>query len=98
MRGLTGSDKMSVDALKEYFKPLETWLKNQTKGDKLQWSMDTCSHMTVGDEARVWLEDYETMAEAAYSRSIKADWNYNTDIKQETQDKMVRYLIFFFYL
>ena len=90
MKGLTGNDKMSVSALKEYFQPLETWLRNQTKGENLQWSEDTCSHVTTGDDARDWLEDYEVLAEAAYSRSIEADWNYNTDIKPETQDKMVR--------
>lgn len=84
MEAMTGTRKMNVDALKEYFKPLQDWLKNYLGNEPLQWS-EECSHMTAGDEARQWLEKYEASAEAAYSRSIEADWKFETDIRDETE-------------
>ena len=89
MKALTGKDKMDVAPLKEYFEPLRVWLQNETKSENHQWSLNECSHVTNSDAARDWLENYQELAEAAYSRSVEADWNYNTDIKQETEWKKV---------
>jgi len=43
MLALTGSEKMSTEALQEYFAPLVTWLKeqNQKNGDIVGWSDTT---------------------------------------------------------
>ena len=86
---MTGTDKMNVSALKEYFRPLQDWLEHRLGNEARGWS-DECSYMTMGDEARQWLDEYEVLAEEAYSRSSEADWQYETDIRQETEWKKVR--------
>ena len=75
---------MSVSALKEYFEPLRLWLLNNTSAEKHGWT-DDCSHMKLEDEVKEWLDEYELLAQEAYSRSAEADWKYATDIRQETQ-------------
>ncbi len=37
MRVVTGSDQADATAILEYFEPLQTWLKEQTKGEKCGW-------------------------------------------------------------
>ena len=86
---MTGMDKMDVSALKEYFRPLQDWLEDRLGNETGDWS-DECSYMTMGDEARQWLDEYEVLAEEAYSRSSDADWQYETDIRQETEWEKVR--------
>ena len=81
---------MDVNALKEYFDPLMKWLKNSTSADTPGWTND-CSHRTLEDEVKEWLDEYETLAQKAYSRSAEADWNYATDIRQETQWERVKH-------
>ena len=81
---------MDVGPLKEYFKPLKEWLEKRVGTEGHDWSND-CTHMTIADEAKQWLDEYEVMAEDAFSRSTEADWNYATNIKQETEWKRVNY-------
>ena len=104
LKRLTGTDKMNVSALKEYFEPLRLWLLNSTSAEKHGWTGD-CSHMTLENEVKEWLDEYETLAQEAYSRSAEADWKYATDIRQETQwerveifSQIVYYLHFSNYL
>ena len=83
---------MNVSALKEYFEPLRLWLLNSTSAEKHGWT-DDCSHMTLEDEVKEWLYEYETLAQKAYSRSAEADWKYATDIRQETQWERVKLIL-----
>lgn len=44
------------------------------------------------DQAREWLQVYNTDAQVQYPLSIEAEWNYNTNLTDENLDKTVRSL------
>ena len=54
MEGMTGQPDMSTDAMREYFLPLEKWLKKENKknGVRVGWDHDDskvmCSDQTSG--------------------------------------------------
>ena len=37
LKAVTGSEKMDATALRDYFAPLEKWLKEQNKNQKCGW-------------------------------------------------------------
>ena len=37
LKTLTGSDRMDASAIVDYFAPLQKWLDEQNKGEKLGW-------------------------------------------------------------
>lgn len=83
MLRFTGTDKMSVAPLMEYFKPLIDWLKQNVDNKDLGWS-EECSHVTEGDQLKDWLKQYEKEASEKYYEEQEAEWAYNTNITDET--------------
>ena len=45
--------------------------------------------ITDVDEARRWLDEYNTRAEQEYYKVIQANWDYNTNITDHNQQKSV---------
>ena len=39
LKVLTGEDRMDASAMMEYFAPLKKWLDEQTKGQKIGWTV-----------------------------------------------------------
>ena len=86
---LTGSRQMSVDPLLEYFKPLMDWLKENVDESEQGWDDYQCSHVTEGDQLNGWLKQYESEASQQYYEQSLAEWAFNTNITDETQEASV---------
>ena len=82
MMEFAGTNKMSVAPLMEYFQPLIDWLQERVPEDERGWS-DKCTHVTEGDELKVFLEQYDQDMSDHYYRESVAEWAYNTDITDE---------------
>ncbi|XP_053409042.1 angiotensin-converting enzyme-like isoform X1 [Mercenaria mercenaria] len=87
MMNFTGTDKMSVAPLMQYFKPLIDWLKNHVPDKDLGWR-DECTHVTEADQLKDWLQQFEKEASDNYFMQNEAEWAYNTNITDETAEKV----------
>ncbi|XP_078487135.1 angiotensin-converting enzyme-like [Ciona intestinalis] len=89
MNEITGSEDMSTLALQEYFDPLTTWLKqkNLDNGDTPGWTDMDWRPMgyKLEDSVVGFLDSYNSSAEDVYFKAVSAEWEYNTNINDQTQ-------------
>ncbi|KAL8561905.1 hypothetical protein ACOMHN_046695 [Nucella lapillus] len=79
---ITGSRQMDVGPLLDYFQPLYDWLKEQNAGHPIGWE-EECPREDLMRAAQ-WLEDYNERLEEVKSESTFDDWNYTSNITDET--------------
>nr|XP_034299426.1 uncharacterized protein LOC117680950 isoform X1 [Crassostrea gigas] len=96
MKVLTGSPKVDVGPLMEYFSPLIEWLKetNEEEGNFLGWAPHGCPSLRTGkvedeEAARKFAQEFNDMAEDQYSKDIEISWEYNTNITDYNQKRVV---------
>ena len=80
---------MDVRPLIEYFQPLLDWLKTQNAGHPTGWTEECPQQELV--EAAQWLQDYNEKLEEKREESTFADWNYTSNITDETSVKSVKH-------
>ncbi|XP_050767782.1 angiotensin-converting enzyme [Gymnogyps californianus] len=100
---LTGTDKMDAGALLEYFSPVTNWLQEQNNktNEVLGWpEFDWRPPIPEGypegidkiaDEAQAkeFLSEYNSTAEAVWNAYTEASWAYNTNITNENKEIML---------
>uniref|UniRef100_A0A663F7S2 Angiotensin-converting enzyme n=1 Tax=Aquila chrysaetos chrysaetos TaxID=223781 RepID=A0A663F7S2_AQUCH len=100
---LTGTDKMDAGALLEYFSPVTTWLQEQNNktNEVLGWpEFDWRPPIPEGypegidkiaDEAqaKAFLSEYNSTAEAVWNTYTEASWAYNTNITNHNKEIML---------
>ncbi|NXJ58386.1 ACE enzyme, partial [Spizaetus tyrannus] len=100
---LTGTDKMDAGALLEYFSPVTTWLQEQNNktNEVLGWpEFDWRPPIPEGypegidkiaDEAqaKAFLSEYNSTAEAVWNTYTEASWAYNTNITKHNKEIML---------
>lgn len=90
MERLTGQRKMSASAILEYFKPLIDWLKIQNGNDLATWETECPEYLSDGDQhAKVWLSEYNNLAQTKYYEESEVEWTYATNITDENEKKLV---------
>nr|XP_039267513.1 angiotensin-converting enzyme-like isoform X1 [Styela clava] len=86
---LTGTREMSTLPLQEYFAPLTAWLKeqNEMNGDVLGWAETDWRPKGFKDAsgAAAFVDTQNTQAESVFYDAVVAEWNYNTNINEDTQ-------------
>lgn len=103
LKDMTGSDKMDVGPLMEYFEPVTNWLKEQNakKNETLGWP-DFAWRPPLPDgypgdieknanekQAEDFLSDYNSTAEQVWNDYTEASWNYNTNITEHNNQVML---------
>uniref|UniRef100_A0A8C3KJA8 Angiotensin-converting enzyme n=1 Tax=Calidris pygmaea TaxID=425635 RepID=A0A8C3KJA8_9CHAR len=100
---LTGTDKMDAGALLEYFSPVTKWLQEQNSktNEVLGWpEFDWHPPVPEGypegidkiaDEvqAKEFLSEYNSTAEAVWNAYTEASWAYNTNITDHNKEIML---------
>ncbi|XP_010012983.1 PREDICTED: angiotensin-converting enzyme [Nestor notabilis] len=100
---LTGTDKMDAGALLEYFSPVTEWLQEQNNktNEVLGWpEFDWRPPIPEGypegidkisDEAQAkeFLAEYNSTAEAVWNAYTEASWAYNTNITDHNKEIML---------
>ncbi|NXD66074.1 ACE enzyme, partial [Eolophus roseicapillus] len=100
---LTGTDKMDAGALLEYFSPVTEWLQEQNNktNEVLGWpEFDWRPPIPEGypegidkisDEAQAkeFLSEYNSTAEAVWNAYTEASWAYNTNITDHNKEIML---------
>ncbi|NXE97932.1 ACE enzyme, partial [Menura novaehollandiae] len=100
---LTGTDKMDAEPLLEYFNPVTKWLQEQNNktNEVLGWpEFDWRPPVPEGypegidkiaDEAqaREFLSEYNSTAEAVWNAYTEASWDYNTNITDHNKEIML---------
>ncbi|XP_037267090.1 angiotensin-converting enzyme [Falco rusticolus] len=100
---LTGTDKMDAGALLEYFSPVTEWLQEQNNktNEVLGWpEFDWRPPIPEGypegidkiaDEAQAkeFLSEYNSTAEAVWNAYTEASWAYNTNITNHNKEIML---------
>ncbi|NXE84768.1 ACE enzyme, partial [Cochlearius cochlearius] len=100
---LTGTDKMDAGALLEYFSPVTKWLQEQNNktNEVLGWpEFDWRPPIPEGypegidkiaDEAQAkeFLSEYNSTAEAVWNAYTEASWAYNTNITDHNKKIML---------
>ncbi|NWW44331.1 ACE enzyme, partial [Pedionomus torquatus] len=100
---LTGTDKMDAGALLEYFSPVTKWLQEQNNktNEVLGWpEFDWQPPIPEGypegidkiaDEAQAkeFLSEYNSTAEAVWNAYTEASWAYNTNITDHNKEIML---------
>ncbi|PKU31794.1 angiotensin-converting enzyme [Limosa lapponica baueri] len=100
---LTGTDKMDAGALLEYFSPVTKWLQEQNNktNEVLGWpEFDWHPPIPEGypegidkiaDEvqAKEFLSEYNSTAEAVWNAYTEASWAYNTNITDYNKEIML---------
>lgn len=90
MERLTGQRKMSTSAILEYFKPLIDWLKIQNGNDSATWDTECPEYLSNGDQhAKMWLFEYNSLAQTKYYEESEVEWTYATNITDENEKKLV---------
>nr|XP_011423379.2 uncharacterized protein LOC105325490 isoform X2 [Crassostrea gigas] len=90
MERLTGQRKMSASAILEYFKPLIDWLKIQNGNDLATWDTGCPEYLSDGDQqAKVWLNEYNNLAQTKFYEESEVEWTYATNITDENEKKLV---------
>ncbi|NWR92221.1 ACE enzyme, partial [Furnarius figulus] len=101
--GLTGTDKMDAGPLLEYFSPVTEWLEEQNNktSEVLGWpEWDWHPPVPEGypegidkiaDEAQAkeFLAEYNSTAEAVWNAYTEASWAYNTNITDHNKEVML---------
>ncbi|XP_009882130.1 PREDICTED: angiotensin-converting enzyme [Charadrius vociferus] len=100
---LTGTDKMDAGALLEYFSPVTKWLQEQnTKTNEVLGWPEFDWHPPVPEgypegidkiadeaQAKEFLAEYNSTAEAVWNAYTEASWAYNTNITDHNKDIML---------
>uniref|UniRef100_A0A8C8B8Z7 Angiotensin-converting enzyme n=1 Tax=Otus sunia TaxID=257818 RepID=A0A8C8B8Z7_9STRI len=100
---LTGMEKMDAGALLEYFNPVTQWLQEQNNKTKevlgwpeFDWRPPVPEGYPEGidkiaDEAQAkeFLSDYNSTAEAVWNAYTEASWAYNTNITDHNKEVML---------
>ncbi|XP_057277957.1 angiotensin-converting enzyme [Pezoporus wallicus] len=100
---LTGTDKLDAGALLEYFSPVTEWLQEQNNktNEVLGWpEFDWRPPIPEGypegidkisDEAQAkeFLSEYNSTAEAVWNAYTEASWAYNTNITDHNKEIML---------
>ncbi|XP_072270719.1 angiotensin-converting enzyme [Pyxicephalus adspersus] len=103
LKDMTGSDKMDVGPLLEYFEPVTTWLKEQnTKNNETLGWPDFGWRPPLPDgypgdidknanekQAQDFLSEYNTTAEKVWNDYTEASWAYNTNITEHNNQVML---------
>ena len=87
LKQMTGTSHMDVGPLVEYFQPLLDWLEIQNAGHPTGWTEECPQQELV--EAAQWLQDFDKKFEEIRVESTFADWNYTSNITDETSAKSV---------
>ena len=87
LKQMTGTSHMDVEPLVEYFQPLLDWLEIQNAGHPTGWTEECPQQELV--EAAQWLQDFDKKFEEIRVESTFADWNYTSNITDETSAKSV---------
>ncbi|KAM9296895.1 LOW QUALITY PROTEIN: angiotensin-converting enzyme [Gastrophryne carolinensis] len=100
---MTGTDKMDVGPLLEYFKPVTDWLidQNTKNGETLGWP-DFSWRPPIPDgypgdiekiaderQAEDFLSEYNSTAEVVWNDYTEASWAYNTNITEHNNQVML---------
>ncbi|XP_066442305.1 angiotensin-converting enzyme isoform X2 [Eleutherodactylus coqui] len=94
LKEMTGTDRMDVGPLLEYFQPVTTWLEEQNRinGETLGWPdfawMPPIPDGYPGDieknanerDADSFLSTYNSTAEVVWNAYTEASWAYNTNL------------------
>ncbi|XP_009867587.1 PREDICTED: angiotensin-converting enzyme [Apaloderma vittatum] len=100
---LTGTNKMDAGALLEYFSPVTQWLEEENKktNETLGWpDFDWRPPVPEGypegidkiadeEQAKAFLSEYNSTAEAVWNAYSEASWAYNTNITDHNKEIML---------
>ncbi|CAI9581972.1 unnamed protein product [Staurois parvus] len=103
LKEMTGSDKMDVGPLMEYFEPVTNWLKEQNakNNESLGWPnfawRPPLPDGYPGDieknanekQADDYLSEYNRTAEQVWNDYTEASWTYNTNITEHNNQVML---------
>ncbi|KAM9210811.1 angiotensin-converting enzyme isoform 1-T1 [Dugong dugon] len=98
LKDMIGSDTLDAQPLLTYFQPVSQWLQeqNQRNGEVLGWPEyqwrpplpdnypEGIDLVTDEVEAQKFVEEYDKTAQVIWNEYAEANWNYNTNITQET--------------
>lgn len=85
---LTGTRRMDSGPLIEYFQPLVDWLSKENAGYEEGWR-EECPQTEQEDAGR-WLKEYDRKLQQYRVAEVTSDWNYETNITEETSERSVR--------
>uniref|UniRef100_K7FAQ8 Angiotensin-converting enzyme n=1 Tax=Pelodiscus sinensis TaxID=13735 RepID=K7FAQ8_PELSI len=100
---LTGTEKMDAGALLEYFSPVTEWLQSENRktNETLGWPdfewrppvpegyPDGIDKIADEAQARDFLAEYNSTAEAVWNAYTEASWVYNTNITDHNKQIML---------
>ncbi|XP_030364884.1 angiotensin-converting enzyme isoform X2 [Strigops habroptila] len=100
---LTGSEKMDAGALLEYFSPVTEWLQEQNNktNEVLGWPEfdwrppipddypEGIDKISDEAQAKEFLAEYNSTAEAVWNAYTEASWTYNTNITDYNKEIML---------
>ncbi|OCT62272.1 hypothetical protein XELAEV_18043355mg [Xenopus laevis] len=103
LKNMTGTDKMDVGPLLEYFTPVTKWLTEQnTKNNEIlgwpefSWTPPIpdgypgdIEKIANEKEADTFLSNYNKSAEVVWYEYAEASWAYNTNITEANKDVML---------
>ncbi|XP_062576365.1 uncharacterized protein LOC134238260 [Saccostrea cucullata] len=91
MEKLTGSRKMDVGPLIEYFRPLLDWLKVQNVNETGGWMEECPAFLNKVDTnmAEQWLKKNDELAQIKLSEESEVEWMYATNITDKNARKQV---------
>ncbi|KAL5009469.1 hypothetical protein ScPMuIL_011774 [Solemya velum] len=89
LESMTGQSEMDAEPFIEFFQPLIDWLEKQNAGERVGWD-DQCSAEKYESAVTDWLSQYNLKAEKEYAMQGEAEWNYATNITEETQNALVQ--------
>ncbi|XP_069761237.1 angiotensin-converting enzyme isoform X3 [Narcine bancroftii] len=100
---MTGTNKMNVSALLEYFEPITLWLKDQNNKtqEQLGWSdfdwrppvpegyPNGTDKNTNEKDAELFVEEYNKVTEKVWYDYTESSWTYNTNITDHNNQIML---------